>query len=152
MSLKLKIPPPLQGLFWALIMWFIAKNLSGLSYNFPAQKPIGAALIILGITIEFFSAGAFFRQKTTVNPVNIQKASTLVTGGMNRLSRNPMYLGLFTLLSGWAVLLGNPINIAILGAFVLCLNWLQIIPEEQFLSRKFGQDYEDYKSRVRRWI
>lgn len=152
MSLKLKIPPPVQGLIWGLIMWGVAQVMSGWNHTFSGQKYVGFALIFVGLSIEFISAAAFFRQKTTVNPLKPENATSLVSSGLYKISRNPMYLGLLTLLSGWAVILGNPVNIAALAAFVAGMNWLQIIPEEKHLTRKFGQSYKDYKRRVRRWI
>lgn len=152
MSLKLKIPPPVQGLFWAAIMWGVAQAITGYNFSFQGQKIIGFALVAIGLSIELVSVGAFLRHKTTVNPLKPENASRLVIDGLYKFSRNPMYLGLLILLSGWAVLLGNPINIAALAAFILGMNWLQIIPEEDRLSRKFGQGYQNYKSRVRRWI
>jgi len=84
--------------------------------------------------------------------MHLEKASALVTTGLYTVSRNPMYLGLVVILSGWAVLLGNPINILTLGCFVLLINRVQIIPEEKVLLAKFGNQYSAYTNKVRRWI
>lgn len=152
MSLKLKIPPPVQGLFWATIMWGASNVWPDFKFRFKGQNIIGLGLVSVGLAIELISVGAFFRNKTTVNPMKPEKASKLVITGLYRFSRNPMYLGLLTLLTGWAIILGNPFNVICLAAFVFGMNWLQIVPEEVRLARIFGQDYQDYKNRVRRWI
>jgi len=81
---------------------------------------------------------------------HIERASKLVTGGLYRISRNPMYLGLALILSGVAILLGNPINLIALALFIWGMNILQIRPEEALLSDKFGSQYYLYSQRVRR--
>ena len=79
-------------------------------------------------------------------------ASALVTGGIYRVTRNPMYLGMLGVLAGWAVWLGNiaawlglPLSMALLTA-------LQIRPEERILAERFGAEFERYAARVRRWL
>jgi len=149
---KLRIPPPVQGLFWGLTMWSTAHFLPQFSFEFVAQKPFGFILIALGLSFDVVSIAAFLRAKTTPNPIHIEKASTLVTTGLYRISRNPMYLGLALVLTGWAILLGNPFNIISLALFIWLMNILQIKPEEAILSDKFGPKYFMYTQQVRRWV
>ena len=149
---KVRIPPPVQGLFWGLVMWGVAHVLPQFSHGFTGQRPIGFMLIGIGLTFDFVSIAAFIRAKTTPNPVHIERASKLVTGGLYRISRNPMYLGLALILSGVAILLGNPINLIALALFIWGMNILQIRPGEALLSDKFGSQYYLYSQRVRRWI
>ncbi len=149
---NLRIPPPLQGLFWGLSMWAISKVFGALSLSFALRKPLAFVLISFGLCLDLISINGFRCARTTVNPIKIEKASRLVTSGLYSISRNPMYLGLALILMGWAILLGNPINIAPLILFILFMNILQIKPEERILEQKFGQDYLRYKARVRRWI
>ena len=149
---NLNIPPPLQGLFWGLSMWAVSKILGGLSFSFTLQKPLGFAFIGIGLCLDLISIYGFRTARTTVNPIKIEKASSLVTTGLYRMSRNPMYLGLALILTGWTIILGNPVNIALLGLFIVFMNRLQIKPEERILELKFGQEYRDYKARVRRWL
>ena len=149
---SLLIPPPLQGLFCAGAMWALATNLPSLSYAFVGQRPLGFIIIGGGLCLDIISILKFRQSRTTVNPMHLEKASALVTTGLYTVSRNPMYLGLVVILSGWAVLLGNPLNILTLGCFVLLINRLQIIPEESVLLAKFGNQYSAYTKKVRRWI
>jgi protein-S-isoprenylcysteine O-methyltransferase Ste14 len=94
----------------------------------------------------------FRRANTTVNPLKPQAASSLVTIGIYRYTRNPMYLGLLFLIVAWAVLLSSPF--ALLGpvTFVAFIGRFQIVPEERVLSALFGEEYAAYKSHVRRWL
>ena len=133
-------------------MWAVFKLTSGLSFTFTGQKVIAGLVIGLGLSLDVISVKGFWSARTTINPIKIENASALVTGGLYRFSRNPMYLGLALVLSGWALWLGNPINILGVAAFVWLMNVLQIKPEEAALTETFGQDYLDYKRRVRRWL
>ncbi|MEO1475370.1 MAG: isoprenylcysteine carboxylmethyltransferase family protein, partial [Pseudomonadota bacterium] len=90
--------------------------------------------------------------RTTVNPLRPDKATHLVVTGLYRISRNPMYLGLAILLTGWGLYLGDAANLAVLAAFIGFITIFQIKPEEEILRSKFGDDYIDYCRRVRRWI
>jgi len=146
------IPPPIQGLLCAAFMWGISSLLPSLSYTFSGQKPLGLIIIVLGLTIDVVSVLKFKQSRTTINPIKIEKASSLVTSGLYTVSRNPMYLGLAIILLGWAILLGNPLNVVTLGLFVFLITKLQIIPEEHILLGKFGAPYSDYLNTVRRWI
>ena len=98
---SLRIPPPLQGLFWGFCMWGLAKMFSGLQFSFYRQSYLSYLIIGIGLAIEITAVLAFFKARTTVNPVHIEKASQLVTGGLYQFSRNPMYLGVSILLTGW---------------------------------------------------
>ena len=63
-----------------------------------------------------------------------------------------MYLGLFFLLLGTVLWLGNPLNIFLLLLFLWVITVFQINPEEKILSEKFGSDYQHYCEQVRRWL
>lgn len=80
------------------------------------------------------------------------RTTSLVTAGVYRYSRNPIYLGMLLALLGWAVLLANPTALALSATFVLYMNRFQIAPEERSLSVAIGDEYRDYMSRVRRWV
>lgn len=146
------IPPPLQGLIFGVAMWLTARFLPQFGMNFPGQTYITGALVVIGLAINLTAVRAFFAAKTTVNPLQPEKANSLVITGLFKISRNPMYLGMLLILTGWAVWLGNPLNIVFLAGFAAYITYSQIKPEEAVLREKFGQDYADYCQRVRRWI
>lgn len=150
--LELKVPPPLVGLALAVAMWFLAP--SGPLLALPEALRLALTLAIggVGLCLDLSGLVAFVRRRTTVNPLAPARSSALVTGGVYRITRNPMYLGMACLLTAWAVWLGalwpwlGPV------AFVLYITRFQIRPEEQVLARLFRQSYTDYRARVRRWI
>ncbi len=94
----------------------------------------------------------FRRASTTVNPLTPAAASAMVRSGIYRHTRNPMYLGMLLVLAGWAAWLASVAAVAVLPAFVLYMNRLQIEPEERALASLFGSDFEDYRRSVRRWL
>ncbi len=121
-----------------------------LSYSFN----LIALLIFSLIGIAFALAGVvtFKIHKTTVNPINTENVSTLVNSGIYKHTRNPMYVGMLCFLIGYVVYLANPLNVVFVVLFVLYLNKYQIIPEEVFLEKLFGNDFTAYKRVVRRWL
>ena len=110
-------------------------------------------LIVAGLGFDLFGLLAFRASRTSINPLKPERASTLVTGGVYRLSRNPMYVGMALLLLAWAAAL---VVLAGLwpgrGCYVLYITQFQIRPEERVLQARFGQDYLNYTARVRRWL
>ena len=81
-----------------------------------------------------------------------ESASSLVVSGIYRFTRNPMYLGMLLVLSGWAIFLSNALSFLFLPAYVVYMNRFQIGPEERALAAKFPQPFADYRSEVRRWL
>ena len=118
------------------------------------QMRVAAAIAIALVGGAFSIAGAlaFRRAKTTVNPLRPERASALVTTGVYRITRNPMYVGLLLGLLAWAAGLSSPVSLAGPVAFIMFINRFQIEPEEKALLVKFGPEYETYKSTVRRWL
>jgi protein-S-isoprenylcysteine O-methyltransferase Ste14 len=118
----------------------------------PGARGIAVGLFVVGVMISVLGVVSFRRAKTTVNPLQPAKASTLVATGIYRLSRNPMYLGFLVCLLGWAVLLSHPTAFLLLPLFVLGMNRWQIVPEEQALALRFGPEFAAYQARTRRWL
>ena len=150
-ALELRIPPPAVGLLIAAAMWAIA----GISLaTLAVSNTDFAATVVALVGIGFDIAGliSFRRAKTTINPLRPDKTSSLVSSGVYRITRNPMYVGMLFLLIAWAIYLSSPW--ALLGplAFVLYMNRFQISPEERVLAGLFGDDFENYKKKVRRWL
>jgi protein-S-isoprenylcysteine O-methyltransferase Ste14 len=146
------IPPPVVAALAALLMVWLAGGWSALGGS--SQGPLSVVVLLVAAGLAFDLAGlwAFRHQGTTINPLRPERASSLVTGGVYRVSRNPMYVGLGCLLLAWAVYLGSPW--AVLGPvlFVAWITRFQIVPEERVLGRLFGTEFEAYRRRVRRWL
>jgi len=150
--LELKIPPAVYLLLTAGSMWL-------LDHSRPIAEMIPAPWNKLGylfIIFALFTGGAsllqFLRSHTSMNPIHPDNAKSLVTTGMYRITRNPMYAGLLFLLVGWGFLLGSFSPFLLLPVFILLMTTQQIIPEERILEEKFGQQYRDYKESVNRWF
>lgn len=151
-TLELKIPPPLVALALACLMWFASSLVPPIEVPFAIRLGIALALVIAGQSISISGMIAFRRAKTTLNPIKPIAASSLVSSGVYRFTRNPMYLGLLLTLLAWAVFLSNPVALLFVPVFLLYMNRFQIHPEERVLSSLFGTEYSAYKERVRRWL
>ncbi len=151
-SLELKVPPPLVMLDVALLMWLASLAVPGLAWDMAARTVCALVLGALGTGIAVAGVVSFVKARTTVNPLKPGAASSLVTTGLYRLSRNPMYLGDVVILIGWAVFLSNAVSFLLVPVFVLYINRFQIGPEEKALAGLFGAGYAVYQSRVRRWL
>ena len=84
--------------------------------------------------------------------VPMKPTTALVTSGPYRVTRNPMYVGMAFLYAGLALSLGVIWALALLPAVLLMVDRLVIAREERYLEAKFGEEYRDYKRRVRRWL
>lgn len=147
-----RIPPPILMILTAVAMWAVSRWLPRPALP-PAWHYLGSTVFgVLALTMALAGFRAFWRARTTINPVRIEEASSLVTTGIYGVTRNPMYVALTALLTGWAFWLSVPWAFGGPLAFALFLRRFQIIPEERVLQAKFGQDYQDYRQRVRRWL
>lgn len=150
--LEHRIPPPAVAVLIGAAMWGTAR-LGPLIDLAPALRiAVAAAVAVTGVAFNIAGMVAFQRARTTLNPMNPEKASTLVTTGVYGITRNPMYVGGALLLVSWAVYLSSVW--ALLGPllFVLYITKLQILPEERALSAMFGSGFDAYRDQVRRWL
>ena len=118
----------------------------------PASVAAATAVVGGSLCLLAGSAGTFLRHRTTVDPVRVERAQHLVVGGPNRLTRNPMYLGLAGVLLSHAIARRSPSALIPLAGFVWLIDRHQIPAEEAALAARFGQDYLDYKEAVPRWL
>lgn len=147
-----KIPPPAVGLLIAAAMWAAAD--AGPQFALaPQLKHIAVALLIAaGATFDFLGLIAFYKSRTTINPLRPERTSALVTGGIYRITRNPMYVGMALLLLAWAVYLSALLPFAGVPVFMLYITRFQIQPEERMMEKLFGTEFLNYAARVRRWL
>lgn len=150
--LELKIPPLLVALAIGSAMFGLSRVAPAFSLSLPGRIAAALLLASLGAAVAVAGVIAFRRQRTTVNPTTPGAASAIVSSGIYRYSRNPMYLGFLLALTGLAVYLSNAAAIVLLAAFVAYMNQYQIKPEERALLAKFGPVFVQYMSSVRRWV
>ncbi len=151
-ALELKIPPPVIALLIAAAMW--GCSLATPLVDVPAHIRLVAAMAIAlaGVATAISGVAAFRRAKTTVNPLKPETSTSLVTSGIYRFTRNPMYVGLALALLAWAVFLSSAWTLLGPLVFALYMNRFQIAPEERVLLGMFGAAYSAYQARVRRWL
>jgi len=149
--LELKVPPLALVFLFGGPMWLVS------AYSlFTIALPWGSVFAVIFYTVgsAIVLAGilTFRRMETTVNPLTPEATTTMVTSGIYRFTRNPMYLGFLLVLVGWAIHLSNLPAFAFLPLFVWYMNRFQIQPEERALASKFPEVFTAYKRSVRRWI
>jgi protein-S-isoprenylcysteine O-methyltransferase Ste14 len=147
-----RIPPPLVLVATAGAMWATSHYGPSPSIAAGLRIPVAGIFVLLGLIMLPLGFMAFRRAGTTIDPVHIETASALVTSGIFRLTRNPMYVGMASLLVGLAVYLASPWSALGPVVFVLYITRFQIVPEERAMQSKFGDNYARYRASVRRWI
>lgn len=108
--------------------------------------------IILGPFILISAVRSFKAEQTTINPININNASSLVISGVFKYSRNPMYLGMVFILLALSFRFNLVGGILFTSIFIMYITKFQIIPEEAAMKSIFGEDFNKYKNKTRRWI
>ena len=128
-----------------------------LHYAIPMQQflvfpwtLLGFIPVVGGVVMILCAGWLFKRHNTTVKP--FAHSTALVTDGVYRLTRNPMYLGMVTILSGVVLLLGSATPLVVAGALPVLLDRIHIAAEEQKLEHTFGEPFREYCKRVRRWV
>ena len=151
-ALDLKIPPPAVGLITAALMYGVSALLPEAAYAHPLQAVLALLLALLGLATDVSALIAFHRHKTTINPLSPQRASSVVTSGIYRLTRNPMYLGMALLLLALALAFASRGALLMLPLVLVVIDRFVIAREERYLERLFGESYRRYLGQVRRWI
>jgi len=146
----LVIPPPILALILILLAWLLTWLLPMPPPIFPFQKRIGALLLLVGFGIGFSAWLIFVQRKTPLRPG--QPPRSFVESGPYRFTRNPMYLGavifllgLFFVVRSWYFLIPPVLFFALINSILIPF-------EEELMLRTFGDSYDDYRRKVRRWI
>ncbi|GAB4229595.1 MAG: isoprenylcysteine carboxylmethyltransferase family protein [Ekhidna sp.] len=150
--MKLKIPPFIVFFLSLGIIFGIHYLTRDLRFTFIYQTTLSRVFLALGVLLAIAGIVAFRTHGTTVDPLHPDKVSNLVTGGVYKYSRNPMYLGMALVLLGGVIRIGNPVTVLGLAFFVWYLTRYQIKPEEETLLTKYGDEFKAYCSKVGRWI
>jgi len=149
------VPPPIVLLFTLIIMFVISRfdQVRVLrADNFLINNMVATGLVIIGAAIVIMGIQEFKRTKTTVNPLRPETASNLVTSGIFRITRNPMYLGMLLIAFSSVAYYGSAWCLIAVAAFRGYINRFQIKPEERAMEKLFGQRFATYKSKTRRWL
>jgi protein-S-isoprenylcysteine O-methyltransferase Ste14 len=146
------IPPPLFYAVAFLLSLLLQKLVPLNSAVFHTTTLKITAIAIVGISLVFSIPALLQFLKTKNTVVTIKPANSLQTSGIYSITRNPMYFGLLVLYTGLALLTGNWWTLILMPVLLLVVTQRIIKPEERYLLRAFGEPYESYKGKVRRWI
>ena len=146
----LKIPPPLLVLILVVSNYFSSKKIDLILL--PNQDITSIIIFLIGMLILINPIFKFIKSKTTIDPIKFKKVNKLITSGIYKYSRNPMYLGLLMLVTSTSIFYLNIFSITTPFFFYYWINKFQIKREEIFLTEKFGNEYLLYKTKTRRWI
>ncbi len=150
--LEHKIPPPILVILIGLVMWATSWLAPVIEVSRDLRLGLAGIFGLLGFALLASGFLAFQKARTTIDPVRIEAASSMVTSGIFTYTRNPMYVGFTALLLAWSTYLAIPWTLLGPLFFVLFITRFQIIPEERVMSAKFGPAYDNYRKRVRRWL
>jgi len=150
MDIKTKFPPPLVALTFGFLINY-TKNIFP-KIEIKNEIIFGSFMIISGLIIILSAIILFKKYQTTITPLNPSNATKLITDGIYKFSRNPMYLGLLLVLLGISIIINLIGGFFLIPLFILYLNLFQIIPEENAMVDLFKDEFLDYKKNVRRWI
>jgi len=146
-----EILPPVYLLIALLIMlllhWFLPlmEQIIPQPWNWLGTIPLG-----LGIAANLIADAAFNRHGTTVKP--FEESTVLITSGIFRISRNPMYLGMFVALTGAAIMFASLSPFFVIPVFCILIDRQYVQAEEKMLAATFGETWQQYQQKVRRWL
>lgn len=142
---------PTTYLLTALLLIILLHYLLPIGTLVPSPwNLLGLAPLALGIALNLIADRAFKQHDTSVKPYDL--SNVLITDGVFRISRHPMYLGFVLVLLGIALLLGSTSPYVIVVAFGVLMDVVFIRMEESMLNEQFPEAWREYTSHVRRWI
>jgi len=150
--LERRIPPPVVLVLLGIAACGAVRLLPALSFELPFHTFAAIVLAFLGLALNILPKLAFQRARTTVNPLEPALTTSLVTSGIYRHTRNPMYLGHSVILLGWALHLHNVAALLAVPAFLVYITRFQVQPEERLLSARFPDAYAALRRRAPRWL
>lgn len=145
-------PPPLIYVGFLLAGWGAGQLFDSPGLGLPDdwRRGLAVAGLITGFAIEAAAAGLFRRARTAVQPW--KPSTALVTGGIYRLTRNPIYVGMAIIYAGLGIGMDSPVALILLLPCLLVVDRFVIAREEVYLQARFGLDYLAYRQKVRRWL
>lgn len=150
-----RFPPPTLfvvgfGIAWLLEVYVRRIRIIGTSGNTATIEIFGTVLLVLGILLMIWGLLTFARARTAILPM--RPASRIVDHGPYRFTRNPMYVGMALAYIGGALVMNSVWALIFLPLVIALLSRLVIAREERYLSSAFGEEYDNYRGRVRRWL
>ena len=145
-----RIPPPAVFILALGISWLLQTFVPLPFLAHDTALWVGLALVAAGLVLALMSVATMIRGHGTVN--THAPSDALVVTGVYRISRNPMYVSNALMYTGFAIAMGVPWGLILLPFLLIFTQVVVIAREEKYLESAFGQQYTDYKTRVRRWL
>lgn len=144
------IYPPMWLAFGIIVQFVCNEFYPGIRFTSTAGQVIGGLILLVGLALLVVAGGLFKKADTDMIP--FRDVSALVTTGVYRFTRNPMYLGMALVLLACAVTVGAATAFIVPPVFMVIIHFRFILPEEQMLREIFPDDFPTYCQQVRRWI
>lgn len=146
------IPPPVALLIGIGLTYGLSRLWPATTLEWSVLPWVAGVLLAVGGGLMLAAVWSLWRAHTTIDPFHPERASHLVISGIYRISRNPIYLGDALLLTGVVFWLGQPLGLIVVALFILFIDRFQIRGEEAALARHFGERFDRYRERTRRWL
>jgi protein-S-isoprenylcysteine O-methyltransferase Ste14 len=150
MSDKRALLPPAYLFFAVVVMAALHFLFPGAAVVIYPLNLIGIVPLLAGVILNLMADKTLKDHDTTVKP--FQESTVLITAGVFRICRHPMYLGMVIMLLGLAVLLGSLLPFMVIPIFAMSMELRFVRVEERMLEKRFGENWLEYKQRTRRWI
>jgi len=147
---KRVIYPPIWLVFGLLAVFFLAQFMPGPVFLSEIAQGVGSIIIVLGLLLLLLAGNLFKRAETDMIP--FKNVSALVTTGIYRYTRNPMYLGMAAILLGCAITVGATTSLLVAPVFMAIIEIRFIRFEEAMLDELFPGEFAQYRTKVRRWL
>ena len=151
-NLELKVPPVAVTIIAGTAMWLVSVVLPKMRLCDTFHAAMVVIFAAIGAAFGITGLLSFSKAKTTFDPMKPDSSTSLVTSGIYSITRNPMYVGLLSILTAWCFFIESAYALLLLAVFVIYMNKFQIQPEEGALRSIFGDVYDGYALRVRRWL
>ncbi len=145
-----KIMPPTYFIVLLVFSIFFHSFFPLIKFSYFPYNYLGVLLIVFGIFLNIKADSMFTKSRTTVKP-HLMPSFFHVSGPF-KISRHPMYLGMFLILLGAALIMSSLVTFIFSFLFVILMKILFIPEEEKNMEKAFGKKYLDYKKKVRQWI
>jgi protein-S-isoprenylcysteine O-methyltransferase Ste14 len=149
-KVKRIIYPPMWLAIGIILQFVCNEYFPGMRFTTVAGQAVGGVILVIGLVLLVVAGGLFKQADTDMIP--FKDVSALVTTGVYRFTRNPMYLGMALVLLACAVTVGAATAFIVPPVFMLIIHFRFILPEEEMLREIFPEDFPAYCKRVRRWI
>lgn len=146
-----RLPPPLVFL-GALVLGAVIQTFAPLRLELPFALRAGGALFAGAAGVALLAGALSLFRRTGQDPKPWEPTPEIVSTGIYRFTRNPMYVGMALLLLALGLAFANAWIVALVPTVLAVVYWTAVRHEEAYLERKFGAAYEAYKARTRRWL